>query len=65
VPYAEKNKLTFLSVLSLTFLLAALATWSKMARRSDDKSPLPYWSFGLCAVCAVLFVLLMSGMLAI
>jgi len=65
VPYAEQNKLAFLGVLGLTFTLAALATWSKMARRSGDKSPLPYWSLGLCAVCAALFVLLMAGLLAV
>ena len=65
VPYADKNRLAFLGVLGLTFMLAALATWSKMARRLDDKSSLPYWSLGLCAVCAVLFVLLMTGLLAV
>lgn len=65
VPDADKNRLAFLAVLGLTFTLAALATWSKMVRRSDDKSPLPYWSLGLCAVCAALFILLMTGLLAI
>lgn len=65
VPYADKNRLAFLGVLGLTFLLAALATWCKMLRRSDDKSPLPYWSLGLCAVCAAIFVLLMTGLLAV
>jgi predicted transporter len=65
VPYADKNRLAFLGVLGLTFTLAALATWSKMARRSGDKSPLPVWSLGLCAVCAALFVLLATGLLAV
>jgi uncharacterized membrane protein YidH (DUF202 family) len=65
VPYADKNRLAFLGVLGLTFLLAALATWSKMIRRADDKSPLPYWSLGLCAVCTALFVLLITGLLAV
>ncbi len=65
VPYADKNKLTFLAVLGITFTLAALATWSKMQRRSGDKSPLPIWSLGLCAVCAALFILLMTGLLAV
>lgn len=65
VPYADKNRLAFLGVLSLTFLLAALATGSKMFRRSEDKSPLPIWSLGLCTVCALLFVLLMTGLLAV
>lgn len=65
VPYADKNRLAFLGVLGLTFMLAALATWSKMARRAGDRSPLPVWSLGLCVVCTVLFVLLMTGLLAI
>jgi len=42
-----------------------LATWSKLVRRADDQSPFPYWSLGLCAVCAALFVLLMTGLLAV
>jgi predicted transporter len=65
VPYADTNKLAFLGVLGLTFMLAALATWSKMLRRRADKSPLPVWSLGLCTVCAALFFLLMTGLLAI
>lgn len=65
VPYADKNKLAFLGVLGITFTLAALATWAKMLRRSDDKSPLPVWSLGLCAVCTILFILLMTGLLAV
>ena len=64
-PNADKNQLGFLAVLGLTFTLAALATWSKMMRRSDDKSPLPYWSLGLCVICTVLFVLLLTGRLAV
>jgi hypothetical protein len=65
VPYASKNKLAFSGALLLTFMLGVLATWSKLARRAEDQSPLPYWSLGLCAVCIVLFVLLMTGLLAI
>lgn len=65
VPHAGKNRLAFLAALGLTFTLAALATWAKMLRRADDKSPRPYWSLGLCAVCAALFILLMSGLLAV
>jgi uncharacterized membrane protein YidH (DUF202 family) len=64
-PHAVTNRLAFLAVLGLTFTLAALATWSKMLRRSGDKSPLPYWSLGLCAVCVILFVLQMTGWLAV
>jgi hypothetical protein len=36
-----------------------------MARRADDKSPLPIWSLGLCAICVVLFVLQLTGLLAV
>jgi len=64
-PEADKNQLAFLGVLGLTFLLAALATGLKMIRRREDQSPLPIWSLGLCAVCTLLFVLLMTGLLAI
>jgi uncharacterized membrane protein YidH (DUF202 family) len=64
-PNADKNQLAFMAVLGLTFTLAALATWSKMMRRSEDKSPLPYWSLGLCAICAVLCILLLTGLLAV
>lgn len=64
-PHADKNRLAFLAVLGLTFILAALATWSKMTRRAEDKSPLPYWSLGLCIVCTILFTLLMTGLLAL
>ncbi len=64
-PHADKNRLAFLLVLGFTFMLAALATWSKLMRRTDDQSPLPYWSLGLCVVCAVLFILLMTGLLAV
>jgi uncharacterized membrane protein YdcZ (DUF606 family) len=64
-PNTDKNQLAFLGVLGLTFMLAALATWAKMLRRSGDKSPLPIWSLGLCAVCAALFVLQLTGLLAL
>lgn len=65
VPYAGKNQVTFLSVLGVTLLLAVLATLAKMARRSEDRSPFPVWSLGLCAVCVMLFVLQLTGLLAI
>ncbi len=64
-PDSGKNMAAFLGVLVLTFLLAALATGSKMMRRREDQSPLPVWSFGLCAVCVLLFVLQLTGLLAI
>ena len=65
VSHADQNRLVFLAVLGLTFMLSAMATWSKMLRRREDQSPLPFWSLGLCAVCTLMFVLLMAGLLAI
>jgi len=64
-PHAGKNRLAFLAVLGLTFALAALATWSKLLRRSEDKSRLPYWSLALCGICVAIFILLMAGRLAV
>lgn len=65
VPYADTNQLAFLGVLGITFMLAALATWAKMLRRSGDKSPLPIWSLALCAICTIIFVLQVTGLLAV
>jgi len=64
-PHAGKNQLAFLAAVGLTFALALLATWSKMTRRADDKSPLPIWSLVLCGICAALFVLQLTGLLAV
>ena len=64
-PTSGKNQIAFLGVLGITFLLSALATGLKMIRRAEDQSPLPIWSMGLCAVCLVLFILQLSGLLAI
>lgn len=65
VPYASQNQRSFLMVLGFTLLLSLLATAAKILRRSEDQSPLPFWSIGLCAVCIVLFVLQLTGLLAI
>ncbi|QHI68052.1 hypothetical protein [Tichowtungia aerotolerans] len=65
VPYAGKNQATFLGVLGTTLLLAVLATWAKFMRRSEDQSPLPLWSIGLCMICVLLFALQLTGLLAI
>jgi hypothetical protein len=64
-PHAGKNQLAFLAAVGLTFALALLATWSKVTRRADDKSPLPIWSLVLCGICIVLFVLQLTGLLAV
>ena len=60
--HAASNKAAFLSVLLITFLLAALASYSKMGRRKADGGPWPWFSLGLCGVCILtLFVLLVDG----
>ncbi|QBG47931.1 hypothetical protein EGM51_11180 [Verrucomicrobia bacterium S94] len=59
VEHAGKNKVAFLTVLLLTFVLAALSVFSKMGRRKIDGSPLPFFSFALCGVCLLTFVILL------
>ena len=62
VAHAAKNKAAFLGVLTATFVLAAIAAYSKMARRKVEGGALPYWSMGLCMVCILtLLVLLVDG----
>jgi uncharacterized membrane protein len=62
VAHAAQNKAAFLGVLLATFLLAALAVYSKMLRRKVDGGALPYWSLGLCVVCVLtLLILLVDG----
>ncbi len=65
VEHAAQNKAAFLSVLLVTFVLAALAAYSKLGRRKVDGSPLPVLSFGLCGVCILTLLVLLSGGLAI
>jgi hypothetical protein len=65
VPYADKNQRSFLLVLGITLVLSVLATAAKLLRRAEDQSPLPAWSLGLCGVCVLLFVLQLTGLLAI
>lgn len=65
VEYRQKNFYTFLAVLIVCFVLAALAVFSKLERRKLDQSPLPYSSLGLCAICLVLFIALITGMLSV
>lgn len=65
VEHAGKNQVAFLLVLLVTFALAGLATWSKLGRRKVDGGPLPWFSFGLCAVCVATLVVLLSGGFAI
>lgn len=61
VAHATKNKITFLSVLLVTFLLAATAAYSKILQRKINGSPLPYWSMGLCVVCVLALLTLFAN----
>jgi hypothetical protein len=62
VEHALKNKLAFLAVLLLTFLLAALASYSKLLQRKFEGGSLPLYSLGLCVVCLLtLLVFMMNG----
>jgi hypothetical protein len=63
--YAGKNFTAFLGVLLLSLVLAVLAIVSKLERRKLDQSPLPYLSFGLCGICVLLLVALLTGLLSI
>ncbi len=65
VEHAGKNKAAFLVVLLITFLLGALASYSKMIRRKSDGTPLPYYSLGLCVVCILTFFVLLANGFAI
>ncbi len=65
VEHAGQNQAAFLSVLLVTFVLAALSAFSKMGRRKIDGSPLPKISFGLCALCVLTFIIQLSGGFAI
>ncbi len=65
VDHAAMNKVAFLGVLLITFALAALSAFSKLGRRKLDASPLPLFSFGLCAVCLLTLVILLFDGFAI
>jgi ABC-type transport system involved in cytochrome c biogenesis permease component len=65
MPHASKNTAAFLGVLLVTFILAALATYSKILRRKTDGGSLPYWSLGLCVVCVITLLVLLVGGFAI
>ncbi|MEI6891073.1 MAG: hypothetical protein V5783_02775 [Pontiella sp.] len=59
VEHAAQNKVAFLAVLVVTFVLAALSIFSKLGRRKADASPLPFLSFGLCGICILTLVILL------
>ncbi len=65
VPYSTKNFVAFLAVLLTSLVLAVLASISKFERRKIDNSPLPLFSLILLALCVLLLVALLTGMLHI
>lgn len=63
--YAAQNQRAFLVIVLVSLVLAALATFSKLARRKIDSSPLPLFSMILMALCILLLVALTFGLLHI
>ncbi len=63
--YAAQNQRAFLVIVMLSLILAALATYSKLARRKIDGSPLPLFSMILMALCLILLGALSVGLLHI
>lgn len=62
---AGTNKSAFVAVLLVTLVLAAFSTWSKLGRRKVDGSALPVYSFALCVICVISFVLVQFNGFAI
>lgn len=65
VDHATKNKLAFGTVLLITLAFAGLSSYSKLERRKEDQSPLPFFSLGLTLLCILTFVVFVFGGLAI
>ena len=65
VPYARQNFFAFLAILLISIAFAGLATFSKIARRKIDGSPLPKFSIILLGLGALLLVALLTGLLHI
>ncbi len=61
----RQNFWAFLGVLLLSLLLSSGATVAKMMRRHIDRSPLPWMSITLTAMCVLLLVSLLAGLLHI
>ncbi len=64
-PHARQNFIAFLAVLLVTLLLSVAATFSKLARREVDGSPLPLFSITLSGLSLFLLVALLLGLLKI
>lgn len=65
VAHAVQNKMAFLGALLATFLLAAMASYSKLGRRKIEGGSLPWFALGLCVVCVLTLLVLLSGGFAI
>jgi small-conductance mechanosensitive channel len=65
VEHAGQNKVVFLLVLLVTLALGALSVFSKMGRRKEDDSALPFFSLGLCGICILTLVILLFDGFAI
>lgn len=63
--YAGENRRTFTAALATALALALAATALKWARRRYDDSPRPWVMMGLAALCALLWIALIGGWLAI
>jgi hypothetical protein len=61
----RQNYLAFLSVLLLSLVLSSAATAAKLMRRRIDRSPLPWMSITLTALCVLLLISLFAGLLHI
>jgi hypothetical protein len=64
-PFARQNYFVFLGFLLLTLTLCGTAIASKMARRRRDGSPPPVLTLGLAAICALLLLAQLAGLLAL
>ena len=62
---AGQNQLAFISVLLLTTLLAAAASYSKILYRKMAGGALPYWSLGLTVICILTLLIQLMGGFAI
>lgn len=65
VPHLKENYLAFSATLALSIALNILAVVSKLERRKVDGSPLPYFSFALLVILALLLLAFVLGLLSI
>ena len=65
VPYAARNRATFLSVLMVTLVLSGAAVFVAFQRRKAEGGPYPRFSLGLSALCVIVLVILFMNGFAI